>query len=430
VSGVYIIIAFLILVALNVPIAFAMMLTTFIYIVTTDIVPMTIIPQTIVTGASTYTVLCLPFFMLVGELMNTSGITQQIFNFSKAIVGHIRGGLAHVNILGSVIFAGMSGSAAADAAGLGNVEIQAMKKEGYDADFAVGVTAASATIGPIIPPSSPMILFGITAFVSIGALFLAGIIVGLLMAVFMMITVYIISKKRNFPKNDRMASPREIWSTFKKAAPSLLTPIIIVGGMLSGVFTATEAAAIAVLYALFLGIFVNREVTIKSLIKTLDTTIENVGMVLLLAGTGTLFGWVIGMEKIAENAANALFLISDNPLVLLLIINLFLLFIGMFMETTASIFIMVPILMPIIAEIGMHPVQFGVVMVLALMIGLITPPTAIVLSITSKLGGISYDRAFKAVTPYYIGLIIVLALINIFPDLTLFIPRLFLGEGM
>jgi tripartite ATP-independent transporter DctM subunit len=428
-SGVFVLILFLALVALSVPIAFAMMLTGFIYIATTGNVPMTFIPQAIVGGSSSYTVLCMPFFMLVGELMNRGGITTQIFNFSNSLVGHIRGGLGHVNVLGSVIFAGMSGSAAADAAGLGSVEIQAMKDQGFDADFAVGITAASSTIGPIIPPSSPMVLFGITAYVSIGALFLGGLVVGVLMAIFMMITVYIIAKRRNYPMRDKRATFKEIWSTFIKAAPSLLTPGIIIGGILTGVFTATEAAAISVLYALFLGVFVNKEVDFKNFIKILDTTVENIGMCLMLAGAGTLFGWMIGLEKVAENAAAGLFSISSNPYVLLLIINLFLLFVGTFMETTASIFILVPILMPIVAKIGMNPVQFGVVMVLALMIGLLTPPTAICLSITSKLGGISYDRAFKATTPYFIGLLITLALINIFPELTLFVPRMFLGAG-
>ncbi|MGE4283093.1 MAG: TRAP transporter large permease [Clostridia bacterium] len=427
-NGVFILILFLALIVINVPIAFSMMLTGFIYVLTTGNVPVSFVPQAIVNGSSSYTVLAIPFFMLVGELMNSSGITTRLFNFANCLVGHITGGLGHVNVLASILFAGMSGSAAADAAGLGNVEIKAMKEQGFDADFAVGVTAASSTIGPIIPPSSPMVLFGITGFVSIGALFLGGLVAGIMMAVFMMVTVYILAKKRNYPKRPR-ASVKEMWRSFIAAAPSLLTPIIIVGGILSGIFTPTEAAAASVVYALFLGVFVNRELNLKNIFKVLDKTVENIGMCLFLAGTGNLFGWMLGLEKVAENAANALFSISPNPMIILLIINIFLLFVGTFMETNASIFILVPVLMPIIKELGMHPVQFGVVMVLALMIGLLTPPTAICLSITSKLGGISYDRAFKATTPYYIGLLVTLALLNIFPELTLFIPRLFLGKA-
>lgn len=425
-SGAAIILGFLALIFLGMPIGYSMLATGFLYIAITGNVSMSFITQAFVSGSAGYTILAIPFFMLAGELMNHSGITKNMFGFAKTLVGHIPGGLGHVNVLASVLFAGMTGSAAADASGLGNIEINAMVDDGFDPDFAVGVTAASSTIGPIIPPSSPMVLFGCTAGVSIGGLFMGGLTTGVLMALFMMITVYIIAKRRNYPVEKR-ATLKEVGHSFKGAFLSLMMPIIIVGGMLGGYFTPTEAADVAVMLALFLGFVVYRELNLKSLAQIMDVGVENLGMIMFLIGGGNLFGWVMGVEKITEHTASFLFSLSDNRFVLLLIINLFLLFIGSFMETNASILILCPVLLPIVEQLGIHPVQFGVIMVLNLMIGLLTPPMAICLSITSRLGNISFERAFKAVVPYYIGLLTVLVLINIFPQLTLWIPQLILG---
>lgn len=422
------VLGFILMVMLGVPVGFSMVLAGFFYIILTDAVSLTFIPQAMISGVSSYTMLAVPFFMLVGELMNSSGITKRIFRFANCCVGHIVGGLGHVNILSSMLFAGMSGAAVADCAGLGAIEIKAMTEEGFDADFAVGVTAASSIIGPIIPPSSPMVMFGIAAGVSIGALFMGGITVGVLMGLFMMVTVYVIAKKRNYPRHDKAAF-KEIFQAFISAFPALLSPIILVGGILSGFFTPTEAAAVAVFYSLFVGLFVYKELKLDDIIRVLTIGIENLGIVMLLMASGKLFAWVLGMEKIAEQATGMLFSLTSNPMVILLLINLLLLFMGTFMETNASILILTPILMPIITQIGVHPVQFGVIMIFALMIGLLTPPMAICLFITSKLGGISFQRAFKAVTPYYIGLIVVLVLINLFPAITLTVPKLLLGNA-
>lgn len=426
-GGIWLLVVFLLLVFLSVPIAYSMLLVGFIFIGTTGAVSMSFIPQAFVVGSSGFTLLAIPFFMLAGDLMNHSGLTMIIFNFANKLVGHINGGLGHVNIIASVLFAGMTGSAAADASGLGNIEINAMINDGYDRDFAVGITAASSTIGPIIPPSSPMVLFGVTAGVSIGGLFLGGFLVGIIMAAFMMVTVFFISKKRNYPVSER-ASFKEIMRSLKGAILALLVPVVIVGGMLGGFFTPTEAAAVAVMLALFLGTVVYREIDGNNFMDIMAKSSENLGMIMLLIGGGNLFGWVLGVEKVTENAAKFLFSISDNKFILLLLINVFLLFIGSFMETNASILIMCPILLPIITQLGMNPVQFGVVMVLNLMIGLLTPPMAICLSITSKLGGISFEKAFKATLPYYISLLFVLFLINVFPQLTLWLPKLIMGS--
>ncbi len=424
----WIVLLFIAMIGIGVPVGFSMMLSAVIYILHTASTGMTMVPQAMISGVSSYTMLAIPFFMLVGELMNSSGITKRIFHFASCLVGHVTGGLGHVNVLSSMIFAGMSGAAVADCAGLGAIEIKAMREEGFDADFSVGVTAASSIIGPIIPPSSPMVLFGIAGGVSIGSLFMGGITVGIIMGLFMMITVYVIAKRRNYPRHAR-ASFEEIYRAFFAALPALLSPIILVGGILSGYFTPTEAAAVAVFYSLFVGIFVYRELKLKDIIRVLTTGIENLGLVMLLMATGKVFAWVLGMEKIAEAVTGSLFNFSASPWVIIVLVNALWLFMGTFMETNASILILTPILMPIAAQIGWDPVHFGVTMIFALMIGLLTPPMAICLFITSKLGGISFQRAFKAVMPYYVGLIVVLVLINLLPNIVLAVPKLFLGEA-
>lgn len=395
-----------------------MLITTLVYALVEQSVPQSFIPQAMVSGSASYTIMAAPFFILVGELMNSSGITKRLFKFANVLVGHITGGLGHVNVLASVFFSGVSGSAIADAAGLGNVEIKAMVDEGYDPDFSVGITAASSTIGPIIPPSSPMVLYGIMSGTSIGALFMAGIPTGILMAGFMMLVVYIISKKRNYPKSRRATLP-EIWKAFKEAFWALLSPLILIVGMLSGFATPTETAAVAAAYSLFLGVVIYKEMTWQSLMDIMRNSIKSIGMVMLLIATGTVFAWMIGTEKVAEKSAELLFSLTSNPYLILLLINLFLLFVGTFMETTSALLVTLPVLLPIVKIIGMSTVQFGVIMVLLLMIGMLTPPMALCLFVTSKIGGISFDRAFKAVLPYYVALLTVLIIINLFPGVTL-----------
>lgn len=416
--GILIIVLFLVLLLLRVPAAFCMLITTLVYALVEQSVPQSFIPQAMVSGSASYTIMAAPFFILVGELMNSSGITKRLFKFANVLVGHITGGLGHVNVLASVFFSGVSGSAIADAAGLGNVEIKAMVDEGYDPDFSVGITAASSTIGPIIPPSSPMVLYGIMSGTSIGALFMAGIPTGILMAGFMMLVVYIISKKRNYPKSRRATLP-EIWKAFKEAFWALLSPLILIVGMLSGFATPTETAAVAAAYSLFLGVVIYKEMTWQSLMDIMRNSIKSIGMVMLLIATGTVFAWMIGTEKVAEKSAELLFSLTSNPYLILLLINLFLLFVGTFMETTSALLVTLPVLLPIVKIIGMSTVQFGVIMVLLLMIGMLTPSMALCLFVTSKIGGISFDRAFKAVLPYYVALLTVLIIINLFPGVTL-----------
>ena len=424
-----VILGFLAMILLGVPVGYAMVLAGFFYVTFGGAtVALTFIPSAMVSGISSYTMLAIPFFMLVGEIMNGSGITRKIFQFASAWVGHITGGLGHVNVLSSMIFAGMSGAAVADCAGLGAIEIKAMTDEGFDPDFSVGVTAASSIIGPIIPPSSPMVMFGIVAGISIGSLFMGGISVGVIMGLMMMATVYVIAKKRNYPKHPKF-SRKEKWIATKEAVPAILGPIILIGGIFSGFFTPTEAAAVAVMYSLLVGVLVYKHLNLKTLDHVLEVGVENLGMVMLLMASGKLFAWVLGMEKAAEVAAAFIFSLTSNKYIIIILLNLILLFMGMFMETNASILILTPIMLPIVNSIGMHPVQFGVIFIFALMIGLLTPPMAMCLFVTSKLAGISFQRAFKAVKPYYIGLIVVLILINVFPAITLTIPKLILGTA-
>ena len=424
-----VILGFLAMILLGVPVGYAMVLAGFFYVTLGGAtVALTSIPSAMVSGISSYTMLAIPFFMLVGEIMNGSGITRKIFQFASAWVGHITGGLGHVNVLSSMIFAGMSGAAVADCAGLGAIEIKAMTDEGFDPDFSVGVTAASSIIGPIIPPSSPMVMFGIVAGISIGSLFMGGISVGIIMGLLMMATVYVIAKKRNYPKHPKF-SRKEKWVATKEAVPAILGPIILIGGIFSGFFTPTEAAAVAVMYSLLVGVLVYKHLNLKTIYHVLEVGVENLGMVMLLMASGKLFAWVLGMEKAAEVAATFIFSLTSNKYIIIILLNLILLFMGMFMETNASILILTPIMLPIVNSIGMHPVQFGVIFIFALMIGLLTPPMAMCLFVTSKLAGISFQRAFKAVKPYYIGLIVVLILINVFPAITLTIPKLILGTA-
>ena len=424
-----VILGFLAMILLGVPVGYAMVLAGFFYVTLGGAtVALTFIPSAMVSGISSYTMLAIPFFMLVGEIMNGSGITRKIFQFASAWVGHITGGLGHVNVLSSMILAGMSGAAVADCAGLGAIEIKAMTDEGFDPDFSVGVTAASSIIGPIIPPSSPMVMFGIVAGISIGSLFMGGISVGIIMGLLMMATVYVIAKKRNYPKHPKF-SRKEKWVATKEAVPAILGPIILIGGIFSGFFTPTEAAAVAVMYSLLVGVLVYKHLNLKTIYHVLEVGVENLGMVMLLMASGKLFAWVLGMEKAAEVAATFIFSLTSNKYIIIILLNLILLFMGMFMETNASILILTPIMLPIVNSIGMHPVQFGVIFIFALMIGLLTPPMAMCLFVTSKLAGISFQRAFKAVKPYYIGLIVVLILINVFPAITLTIPKLILGTA-
>ncbi|MBZ9974273.1 MULTISPECIES: TRAP transporter large permease [unclassified Mesorhizobium] len=415
--------AFFALLLIGAPIFLALGGASLVYTVFLSSIPDFVVLHRMAGGVDSFPLLAVPFFILAGNLMNTAGITNRIFDFAASAVGWLRGGLGHVNVVASIIFAGMSGTAVADAGGLGNIEIKAMRDHGYDHEFSVGITAASSTIGPIIPPSLPMVVFGVMANVSIGQLFTAGIIPGLVVAAALMLYVSWYAR-RNGLGRDQSFRWRALGRDFIRAIPALLTPVIIIGGMTTGAFTPTEAAVAACAWALFLGIFLYRSLTFRQFYRITLETIETTASVLIIVGGASLFGWVLTTTRVTEHVAAGLLSITDNPLLLLLIINIILLVVGCFMETIAAISILVPILMPVVNQVGIDPVQFGVVMVLNLMIGLLTPPVGMVLFVLSRVGKLSFDRTVMAVLPFLIPLLIVLVLVSVIPQLTLWLPTM------
>ena len=343
----------------GVPVFIALAGSSFIYTHFIAGLPDFVILHRMAGGIDSFPLLAVPFFILAGNLMNSAGITNRIYDFAVALAGWMRGGLAHVNIIGSVIFAGMSGTAIADAAGLGTIEIKAMKDHGYSTEFAVGVTAASSTLGPIIPPSLPFVIYGMMANVSIGALFLGGVIPGVVMTLFMMLYVYYCARKYNMGR-DQAFRWTVLALTFFSALPALLTPAIIIGGMTFGWFTPTEAAIAACAWAMILGIFLYRTLSLKQFYKVTMDTIETTAGVLLIVGAASLFGWVLTTTRVTEYTTEALLVVTDNRYVILLLANVVLLIVGCFLEPIASISILVPVLMPVIAKVGIDPVHFGV----------------------------------------------------------------------
>ena len=384
------------------------------------------IPQRLTATANSFPLLAAPFFMLTGMAMNTAGITTRIFDFCEAIAGRFRGGLAHVNVIASVIFAGMSGSAVADAAGLGTIEIKAMTDEGYPLAFSAAVTAASATIGPIIPPSVPLLIYGVIADVSIGRLFAGGFVPGLLMAGALMVMIRFMAHKRGFGAHTP-PTLRQFVTKARKAFLSLMTPIILFGGMMVGVFTPTEAAFAAATYALFLGVFVYREITWRALPKLFLDTVETNAVVLMLVMTASLMGWVLARAQVPQQLGAYILGTTTNPLVILLMINVFLLFVGCFMEALAALIILIPVFMPVIKAVGIDPVHFGVVVVLNLMIGTLTPPVGIVLFVVARVAQVPFEEVTRATLPFLVPLVAVLLLITVFPELVLFLPRVIFG---
>ena len=415
-------VALLLLMFLKMPIAFALGLSSLGYILIEGLPP-TLLAHNMINGMNSFPLLAIPFFILAGGLMNSAGITSRIFGFARSIVGWMHGGLGHVNIGASIVFAGMSGAAVADAGGLGAIEIKAMRDAGYDDDFSVGVTAASSTIGPIIPPSLPLVIFGVMASTSIGELFVAGIVPGLLMAFALMAMVWYMSLRRGYPR-DVAFSVQNVGKSFVSAFLPLLTPVIIVGGIVTGAFTPTEAAVCAASYALLLGTTFYKTITIKRLVFVSLETIETTASVMMIVGTATVFAWILTANQAAALFAEALLSITDNKHLILLMIMIVVLIIGLFMETIAAISILVPVLLPVAAQVGIDPVHLGIIVILNLMIGLLTPPVGMVLFVLSKVSKVPFEDCVKATLPFLIPLIGVLLLLTFFPSLTLYLPEI------
>ncbi len=384
-----------------------------------------VMAQRIYVGATGFTMLAIPFFILAGNLMNTGGITDRIFNFARACVGHYPGGLGQVNILSSVIFSGMSGAAVADAAGLGAIEVKAMTDAGFDKKFSAGITAASSTIGPVIPPSIPFVVYASITSVSVGKLFMAGFIPGLLMAVAMAISVYITSKKNNYPSEARVPILKRI-KLFFGALPSLMTVVIIIGGIWGGIFTPTEAAAVASLYALILGTLLYRELKLKDIINVLKNTARQSCKTLFIIAVANFLAYFLQHQRIPNAVIEGMTGITQNPYLLTFMIVMILLVLGCFVEGTAVILIATPIFLPIINSIGMDLVQFGVIMILASMIGLLTPPVGMSLYAVASICDVDVIELSKTVIPYLIGIFLVLMACSFWPPLSTFVPNLFM----
>jgi tripartite ATP-independent transporter DctM subunit len=385
--------------------------------------PSVVVLHRMVSGVDSFPLIAVPFFILAGHLMNSAGITTRIFGFAKALVGWMHGGLGHVNIGASIIFAGMSGAAVADAGGLGTIEIKAMRDAGYDDDFSVGITAASSTIGPIIPPSLPLVIYGVMASASIGELFAAGFIPGLLMGVALMIMVALYSRKRRYPRDARFSLKR-LWISFKQAFLPLQTPTIIIGGILSGIFTPTESAIAAVVYALILGLLVYRSLTWRHILRVSMDTIETSAAILMIVASATIFAWILIDQQVAVILGDALLGFSQNKIVILIIIMMVVLLIGCFMETIAAITILVPVLLPIAEKVGIDPVHLGIVVILNLMLGLLTPPVGMVLYVLSKVSGVKFEQCVIATAAFIVPLLVVLAMITFFPDIAMWLPNI------
>ena len=396
---------------------------SFLYVLLDRNLSFMIAVQRMVTAPNSFTLLAVPFFILAGQIMNNGGVTTRIFRFAKTQVGHFHGGLGYVNVVSSIIFAGMSGSALADAGGLGMVEIEAMRKENYDEDFSIGVTAASSIIGPIIPPSIPFVIYGAAAGVSIGGLFIGGILPGLLMALTLFMMVYITAKKRRYPLTKR-ASFKEGFRAFTSSFLALCTPIVIIGGIWGGFVTPTEAAFISIIYAFIVTIVVYKELTFSSIPGLMIETIKIVAPAIMIVASANLFGWIMNYAKVDRYLIDILFSISQNKYVILLIINILLLILGMFLEVVSAIMLLLPIIAPAVALLGVHPVHFGIILVINLMIGLLTPPVGFVLYVLSSAAKAPVYKVFRYIAPWIIPLLIALVLITFIPGITMWLPKL------
>lgn len=414
--------SFFLLALMGVPIAFAIAGASIIYVVTTG-TPWPVVGQRMIAGADSFPLLAAPLFMLAGAIMNGGGIMARLLRLSDSIIGHVRGGLAQVNVLSSLLMAGMSGSATADAAGQGATMIPAMKKSGYPAPMSAVVTSASSVIGPIFPPSVPFVIYGSVAQVSIGQLFIGGIIPGVIMTAFLIATVYTMSRRGNYRTREHFEF-REFLTALRNASLDLLLPIIIVGGIVGGIFTPVEAAAVAVFYALLLEMVIFRQLTPRTLLPILLSTAKLTAMIMFVIAVSNLFGWIMVREGFGKILADALLSISSDPVVLRCLVVVLLLLLGLLIETVVLIVLIVPILLTLGPQLMMDPIHLGVTVVFSTMLGLITPPVGLCMFLVNSIAGISVGTYSRAILPYFLALICCAFVIALFPGLTTWLPSL------
>lgn len=417
-------IVFAVLLLLEMPVAFAMLAASVVYMLVDGLFPITVIVQRMAPGLNSFPFLAIPLFILAGNLLNQTGVANRIFAFALSLVGHIRGSLGHVNVLASIIFAGMSGVAAADAAGLGAIEVRAMKKAGFGAAFSAAITASSSIIGPIIPPSVIMVLYAVMAQVSIADMFLAGIIPGLLMGLLLMGTVYFLARTGRIEAPVLPRAPAsDIGRTFVRAIPALLAPGLLVGGLLLGVATPTELGALTCAYAVLLGL-AYRSLTLPRLFYALRETAAVCGVILFLIAVGIPFGWIIAVNNLPAMLTDSILALTANPVLVLLIISGGIFLAGMVMEPTPILLIAVPMVYPVIQAVGIDPVHFGIVIILNVVIGVTTPPIGMILFIMMDIAKVSMRQLTIAMLPFYVPLVAVLFLLIFVPGIALFLPNL------
>ncbi|UCE32220.1 MAG: TRAP transporter large permease [Burkholderiales bacterium] len=418
---------FLATLALGVPVFFSMGLASLAFILTTGgSVPLNVLASSLVQGIDSFAFLAIPFFFIAGELMNTGGITRRLIAFSAALVGHIRGGLSHVAVVASMVFSGVSGSGVADASAIGSALIPAMKQDRYPADYAAAVVAAAATMGPIIPPSIAFVVYALVTETSVGRLFVAGAIPGLLMAAWLLATATWIAHRRAFPYSKR-ASLAHVWSTFRDAIFALVMPVIILGGIVGGVVTPTEAGVVAVVYAALVGLFVYRELRVADLWRTVRESAISSGLILMMIAASGTFSWLVANMAIGDTLVQFFASITDSPLVMLIVINVFFLVWGLALEPPVALVTIVPLLVPLANAYQIDLVHLGVIVVLNLMIGQLTPPSGVITFLTAQLADAPIASVFRQAFPFMMALILVLALVTFVPALALWLPGLLIG---
>ncbi len=421
------VVSFLILLSIGVPISYSIgissLLTMLISI--SSLPSVTTIAQRTATGIDSFALLAIPFFILAGQLMNSGGIARRLIDFAKVIVGRLPGGLAFVNILAAMFFGAISGSAVAAASAIGGFMTPVMEKEGYDKNFSAAVNITSATTGLIIPPSNVLIVYSLASGgVSIAALFIAGYIPGIILGLSLMLVAFIHAKRQNYKVNVEITFSDSI-KKLLDAIPSLLLIVIVIGGIVAGYFTATEASAVAVLYAFILSVFIYKEIKLKDLPQILLSSASTTAIVMLLVGTSMAMSWVMAYENIPQNVAEALLALSSNKIVILIIINIILLFIGTFMDMTPAVLIFTPIFLPVVMQLGVDPIHFGIIMVMNLSVGLCTPPVGSVLFVGCSVANLPITKVIKPLIPMFIAMFVALLLVTYIPELSLFIPKFF-----
>jgi tripartite ATP-independent transporter DctM subunit len=427
VSGFIVLLAFLALFVLGFPVVLAIGIPCVVYMLFNDL-PLELIAQRTLYALDSFPLIAVPVFLFVGSLMNSAGISRFIYTFADTATGRLPGGLAQVNIFGSLIFAGMSGSALADIGGIGRIEIDAMRSKGFNAPFAAAVTSASAIVGPIFPPSIPLIIYGTVTGVSVIQLLLGGILPGLLCVVALMLMTGWLALRRDYPRAERWPTFSELWHDMAPALPAILAPAILIVGMLVGFFTPTEIASVTVAYTLLISALYYRELTWKGVLDAAYETIRASAGILLIVAVAALFGWILSVEQVPQTLTEAMLGFSTNPYVLLVIVNLLLLLVGMFLDSTTAILVIAPIIAKPLVAAGVDPVHLGMVVVFNLMIGLLTPPMGLALFLVADIARVSMREVLREMGPYYVPLLITLLLITFVPAITTWIPRLAVGQ--